>query len=57
MEGSEVGVRGTVGTFWRIRPSVRGEGVAVLADGTRLKVTRAKREELERRLERLHDGT
>ena len=39
-----------------VESSVRGEGVAVLADGTRLKVTRAKREDLERRLEQLHDG-
>jgi two-component system LytT family response regulator len=39
-----------------VESAVRGEGVAVLADGTRLKVTRAKREELERRLEQLHDG-
>jgi two-component system LytT family response regulator len=38
-----------------VEAHVRGEGVAVLTDGTRLKVTRAKREELERRLERLHD--
>ena len=39
-----------------VETSVRGEGVAVLADGTRLKVTRARREELEHRLEGLHDG-
>ena len=39
-----------------VESAVRGDGVAVLADGTRLKVTRAKREELERRLEQLHDG-
>jgi len=39
-----------------VESSVRGEGVAVLVDGTRLKVTRAKREELERRLEQLHDA-
>jgi two-component system, LytTR family, response regulator len=39
-----------------VEAAVRGEGVAVLTDGTRLKVTRAKREELERRLEQLHDG-
>ena len=39
-----------------VESAARGEGVAVLADGTRLKVTRAKREELERRLEQLHDG-
>ena len=39
-----------------VESSVRGEGVAVLMDGTRLKVTRAKREELERRLEQLHDA-
>ena len=40
-----------------VETSVRGEGVAVLADGTRLKVTRARREDLERRLEQLHDGS
>ena len=39
-----------------VEASVRGEGVAVLVDGTRLKVTRAKRDELERRLEQLHDA-
>lgn len=39
-----------------VESHVRGEGIAVLADGTRLKVTRARREELERRLEELHDG-
>jgi two-component system LytT family response regulator len=39
-----------------VEAHVRGEGVAVLVDGTRLKVTRAKREELERRLEGLHDA-
>ncbi len=39
-----------------VEAQVRGEGVAVLVDGTRLKVTRAKRDELERRLEQLHDG-
>ena len=38
-----------------VESSLRGDGVAVLVDGTRLKVTRAKREELERRLEQLHD--
>jgi two-component system, LytTR family, response regulator len=36
-----------------VEAAARGEGVAVLTDGTRLKVTRAKREELERRLEQL----
>jgi two-component system LytT family response regulator len=35
---------------------VRGEGIAILTDGTRLKVMRASRAELERRLEALHDG-
>jgi two-component system, LytTR family, response regulator len=39
-----------------VEAAMRGEGVAVLVDGTRLKVTRAKREELEKRLEQLHDG-
>jgi two-component system, LytTR family, response regulator len=39
-----------------VESHVRGEGVAVLSDGTRLKVMRAKRDELERRLEQLHDG-
>lgn len=38
-----------------VESHVRGEGIAVLADGTRLKVTRARRELLERRLEELHD--
>jgi two-component system LytT family response regulator len=38
-----------------VEASLRGDGVAVLVNGTRLKVTRAKREELERRLEQLHD--
>jgi two-component system LytT family response regulator len=36
-----------------VESHVRGEGVAVLASGTRLKVTRAKRDDLERRLEQL----
>lgn len=36
-----------------VEAAVRGEGVAVLHDGTRLKVTRAKRAELEQRLEQL----
>lgn len=39
-----------------VESHVRGEGIAVLADGTRLKVTRARRELLERRLEDLHDA-
>jgi two-component system LytT family response regulator len=39
-----------------VEAAARGEGVAVLVDGTRLKVTRAKREELERKLELLHDA-
>jgi two-component system LytT family response regulator len=39
-----------------VEASVRGEGVAVLVDGTRLKVTRANRDELERRLEALHES-
>ena len=39
-----------------VEASVRGEGIAVLLDGTRLKVTRARRDELERRLERLLDS-
>jgi two-component system LytT family response regulator len=34
----------------------RGDAVVVLRDGTRIKAMRAKREELERRLEQLHDG-
>lgn len=38
-----------------VESHVRGEGIAVLVDGTRLKVTRARRELLERRLEDLHD--
>jgi two-component system, LytTR family, response regulator len=33
----------------------RGDGVIVLADGTRLTVTRSRREQLEQRLEGLHD--
>jgi len=51
--------RSAIVNLTRVRPveaHVRGEGVAVLLDGTRLEVTRGKREELERRLERLHDG-
>jgi two-component system, LytTR family, response regulator len=40
-----------------VEAHLRGEGIAVLNDGTRLKVTRSKRGELERRLEELHDGT
>ena len=36
-----------------VESHVRGEGIAVLTDGTRLKVTRARRDELERRLEAL----
>lgn len=39
-----------------VEAHLRGDAIAVLQDGTRLKVTRASREELERRLERLHDG-
>jgi two-component system, LytTR family, response regulator len=39
-----------------VEAAARGEGVAVLVDGTRLRVTRAKREELERKLEVLHDA-
>ncbi|HEX6051971.1 MAG TPA: LytTR family DNA-binding domain-containing protein, partial [Gemmatimonadaceae bacterium] len=39
-----------------VESHVRGEGIAVLADGTRLKVTRARRELLERRLEEVHDA-
>ena len=39
-----------------VESAARGEGVAVLVDGTRLKVTRAKREELEQKLELLHDA-
>lgn len=39
-----------------VEAAARGEGVAVLVDGSRLKVTRAKREELERKLELLHDA-
>ena len=31
------------------------DGMVVLADGTRLKVMRSLREEMERRLEALHD--
>ena len=38
-----------------VEAALRGEGVAVLADGTRIKVTRARREELERKLEQLHE--
>jgi two-component system, LytTR family, response regulator len=38
-----------------VEAHVRGEAIAVLAGGTRLKVTRAMREALERRLEQLHD--
>jgi two-component system LytT family response regulator len=40
-----------------VEAHVRGEGIAVLNDGTRLKVTRTRRSELERRLEELHDGS
>ena len=39
-----------------VEAHVRGEGIAVLTGGTRLKVTRARRDELERRLEELHDA-
>ena len=39
-----------------VESHVRGEGVAVLTNGTRLKVTRARRDDLERRLEDLHDS-
>ncbi len=39
-----------------VEAHLRGEGIAVLADGTRLRVTRARREELERSLEMLHDA-
>ena len=38
-----------------VESSLRGDGVAVLVDGTRLKVTRSRRDELEYRLEQLHD--
>ncbi len=38
-----------------VEAHLRGEGVAVLSDGTRLRVTRSRRGELERRLEELHE--
>jgi two-component system LytT family response regulator len=38
-----------------VEAAQRGEGMAVLADNTRVKITRARRGELERRLELLHD--
>jgi two-component system LytT family response regulator len=38
-----------------VESHVRGEAIAILASGIRLKVSRAMREELERRLEGLHD--
>lgn len=38
-----------------VEAAERGDGVVVLAGGTRVKVMRARREELERRLEALHD--
>jgi two-component system, LytTR family, response regulator len=40
-----------------VEAHLRGEAIAVLTSGVRLKVTRAMREELERRLEQLHDHT
>lgn len=38
-----------------VEAALRGDGVVVLADGTRIKVTRARREELEQKLEGLHE--
>ena len=38
-----------------VESHVRGEGIAVLGDGTRLKVSAARRDDLERRLEEMHD--
>ena len=45
--------------FGRVRAvesQERGDGVVVLTTGARLKVTRARREVLERKLEALHDA-
>jgi DNA-binding LytR/AlgR family response regulator len=39
-----------------VETHLRGEGIVVLRDNTRLKVTRSRREELERKLEGLHEG-
>ncbi|NOT08988.1 MAG: response regulator transcription factor [Gemmatimonadales bacterium] len=38
-----------------VEAHLRGEGIVVLTSGTRVKVTRSRREELERRLEDFHD--
>jgi two-component system LytT family response regulator len=38
-----------------VESHLRGEGLVVLEGNVRLKVTRARREELERKLEELHD--
>lgn len=40
-----------------VESHLRGDGIVVLATGARLKVTQARREELERRLESLPDAT
>lgn len=39
-----------------VETHLRGEGIVVLRDNTRLKVTRSRREELERKLEGLHEA-
>jgi two-component system LytT family response regulator len=39
-----------------VEAHLRGEGIVVLGDNARLKVTRSRREELERKLEGLHDA-
>ena len=52
--------RSTIVNLTRVRSvetHVRGEAIVVLANNERLKVTAQKREELERRLEGLHDTT
>jgi two-component system, LytTR family, response regulator len=38
-----------------VEAHLRGEGMVVLADNTRIKVTRSRRAELEQKLEQLHD--
>jgi DNA-binding LytR/AlgR family response regulator len=50
--------RSTIVNLTRVRAvetHLRGEGIVLLANNERLKVTRQRREELERRLEGLHD--
>ncbi len=45
-----------LGRVRAVEAQLRGDGLVVLQNGFRVKVTRARREDLERKLEALHDG-